>query len=161
MMNPQLPPLAADRPVVGSYDSYAHAQRAVDFLSDNKFPVQRTAIIGSDLRMVETVLGRLTRGRAALAGAGTGAWFGLLIGLLLSLFASPRSSTFLLILSGIIYGAIFGGLFGFTAQALTGGRRDFASRSQIVATRYDVVADAEVAEDAKNLLIKLGWRENI
>jgi hypothetical protein len=160
MTNPQLP-IITDRPVVGSYDSYVKAQRAVDFLSDSKFPVQRTAIIGSDLRMVETVLGRMTRGRAALAGAGTGAWFGLLVGFLLSLFASGTSSTFLLILSAILYGAVFGALFGFMAHALTGGRRDFASRSQIVANRYEVVADTEVAEDAKNLLIKLNWREDI
>jgi heat induced stress protein YflT len=56
MMQHQPVPIAADRPTVGSYDTYPRAQRAVDFLSDNKFPVERTAIIGSDLRMVETVL---------------------------------------------------------------------------------------------------------
>lgn len=77
----QHPPTAeVDRPVVGSYPTYTGAQRAVDFLSDSRFPVERTAIIGSDLRMVETVLGRLTRGRAALAGAapapGSGCWSG-------------------------------------------------------------------------------------
>jgi hypothetical protein len=148
-----------DRPVVGSYQEYLGAQRAVDFLSDEGFPVEHTAIIGSDLRMVETVLGRLTRGRAALAGAGSGAWFGLLIGLLLSLFTSRHSATLPLLLGGIGYGAVFGAIFGFIAHAMSGGRRDFTSRSQIVASRYDVVADAEVAEDAKNRLIKLGWRE--
>jgi hypothetical protein len=152
-------PIAADRPTVGSYDTYAQAQRAVDFLSDNKFPVERTAIVGSDLRMVETVLGRLTRSRAALAGAGAGAWFGLLVGLLLSVFASGQSSTVVLLLSGVAYGAVFGALFGFIAHMLTGGRRDFASRSAIVASRYDVVADADVAAEAKNLLVKLAWRE--
>ncbi|MET8410622.1 hypothetical protein ABZV34_21405 [Streptomyces sp. NPDC005195] len=62
-------------------------------------------------------------------------------------------------ISGLFYGAIFGALFGFAGHAFTGGRRDFASRSQIVAARYDVVAQAEVAEEAKNLLVKLGWRE--
>ncbi|WP_228472768.1 hypothetical protein [Streptomyces cyaneochromogenes] len=64
-----------------------------------------------------------------------------------------------LMLSGLLYGALFGALFGFAGHALTGGRRDFASRSQIVAARYDVVAEAECAEEAKNLLIKLGRRE--
>ena len=57
MSMPSIPP-ATERPVVGSYDDYASAQRAVDFLSDEGFPVERTAIIGSDLKMVETVLGR-------------------------------------------------------------------------------------------------------
>ncbi|MFI6010101.1 general stress protein [Streptomyces sp. NPDC051243] len=159
-MTRQTPPAApVDRPVVGSYPTYDGAQRAVDFLSDSKFPVERTAIIGSDLKMVETVLGRLTRGRAALAGAGSGAWFGLLVGLLLSLFAAGDHHVIVLMLSGLLYGAVFGALFGFAGHAMTGGRRDFASRSQIVAARYDVVAEADVAEDAKNLLIKLAWRE--
>ncbi|MFG2854210.1 hypothetical protein ACGFZ9_26560 [Streptomyces mirabilis] len=65
----------------------------------------------------------------------------------------------MLMISGLFYGAIFGALFGFAGHAFTGGRRDFASRSQIVAARYDVVAETEVAEEAKSLLIKLGWRE--
>ncbi|MQY13438.1 hypothetical protein SRB5_35860 [Streptomyces sp. RB5] len=154
---PVTPPV--DRPVVGSYPTYEGAQRAVDFLSDSKFPVERTAIIGSDLKMVETVLGRLTRGRAALAGAGSAAWFGLLIGLLMSLFVDGIGNVLLLMLSALLYGALFGALFGFAGHAFTGGRRDFASRSQIVASRYDVVAEPDVAEDAKNMLIKLGWRE--
>ncbi|MGW0821634.1 general stress protein [Streptomyces sp. NPDC002845] len=155
-----VPTAPVDRPVVGSYPTYVGAQRAVDFLSDNRFPVERTTIIGSDLRMVETVLGRLTRGRAALAGAGTGAWFGLLIGLLLAVFAAGDTHVVVLMLAGLLYGAVFGALFGFVGHALTGGRRDFASRSQIVAARYDVVADPDVAEDAKNQLTKLGWRED-
>lgn len=159
IMTSQTTPPGTDRPVVGSFPTYEGAQRAVDFLADNEFPVEHIAIIGSDLRMVETVLGRLTRGRAALAGAGSGAWFGLLIGLLLSLFTSKHTATLPLILGGIGYGAIFGAVFGFIAHSLSGGHRDFTSRSQIVASRYDVVADAEVAEDAKNRLIKLAWRE--
>ncbi|MEV6612325.1 general stress protein [Streptomyces sp. NPDC051051] len=162
----QHPPTAeVDRPVVGSYPTCTGAQRAVDFLSDSRFPVEHTAIIGSDLRMVETVLGRLTRGRAALAGTGTGAWFGLLVGLLLSVFAAGDHHILVLMLSGLAYGAVFGAVFGFAGHALGGGHRDFSSRSQIVAARYDVVADAdadadaEVAEEAKNLLITLAWRE--
>ena len=54
---------------VGSYDNYQQAQRAVDFLSDEKFPVENVTIIGSDLRMVERVTGRLSWGRAIGAGA--------------------------------------------------------------------------------------------
>ncbi|WP_062214129.1 general stress protein [Streptomyces sp. NBRC 109706] len=151
---------AAARPVVASYPDYAGAQRAMDHLADDEFPVDRTAIVGTDLRMVETVLGRLTLARATGAGAGTGAWFGLLVGLLLSLFVDGGASVLLTILSGVFYGALFGAVFGFAGQAMTGGQRDFASRNRIVAAHYDVVADQEVAEDAKNRLIKLGWRES-
>ncbi len=43
------------RRVIASYDSYAEAQRAVDYLSDNSFPVERLSIVAEDLRFVEQV----------------------------------------------------------------------------------------------------------
>ncbi len=152
------PSRGTDRPIVGSYPTYEHAQRAVDHLADNKFPVEHTAIIGSDLRMVETVIARLTWGRVIGAGAASGAWFGLLIGLLLSLFVTSKHGAFGLIVFALVWGAVFGVIFASSGYAMTRGRRDFTSRSKIVAARYDVVADVDVAEDAKNLLIKLAWR---
>ena len=45
---------------IGSYPTYAEAQRAVDFLSDREFSVQDVTIVGVDLMQVERVLGRLT-----------------------------------------------------------------------------------------------------
>ena len=72
--------------VLASYQTYEQAQRAVDYLSDEKFPVQNVAIVGTDLRMVERVTGRLSYPRVALAGAASGAYLGLFVGLLLSLF---------------------------------------------------------------------------
>ena len=57
---------------VATYRSYADAQRAIDYLPDQNFPVERTAIVGTDLRLVENVLGRLTTGWAAVAGAAGG-----------------------------------------------------------------------------------------
>lgn len=138
--------------VVGSYDTYAEAQRAVDFLSDQGFPVQHVAIVGSDLRMVEDVLGRLTRGRAALAGAASGAWFGLFVGVLLSLFAEPDTSAFGLVLSAALYGAAFGAIFGFVSHALTGGKRDYTSRSKIVASAYEIRCVWAEADRAREVL---------
>jgi hypothetical protein len=142
--------------VVGTYPEYAQAQQAIDLLSDNKFPVERTAIIGTDLRLVENVLGRLTTGRAALAGAASGAWFGLFIGLLFGLFSN--SGWFGVILVCLLIGAAWGAIFGAIAHAATGGRRDFASRSSLQAGQYAVTADPEVADQARQLLIQLNWR---
>jgi hypothetical protein len=119
---PGVPEPRLDRPVVGSYGTYAQAQRAIDFLSDNKFAVEHTAIVGTDLKMVETVLGRLTRGRAALAGAGSGAWFGLFVGVLLSLFAEGDTNTSRSSRGAVLYGVVFGAIFGFVAHALSGGK---------------------------------------
>ncbi|MBW8092511.1 hypothetical protein IGW14_32210 [Streptomyces hygroscopicus subsp. hygroscopicus] len=53
------------------------------------------------------------------------------------------------LVSGIPHGVAFGALFCFVGHSMTGGRRDVASRSQIAASRYGVVADAEVVEEAK------------
>ncbi len=152
------PESGVDGPVVGSYPTYAKAQQAVDYLSDNKFPVQHVAIIGSDLRMVENVIGRLTLGRVVLAGASSGAWFGLLVGILLSLFGERNTNFFGNILGAVLIGALFGIVFGFASYRATGGKRDFTSRSQVVARQYDVTCAPAQAEEAKNLLIKLGWR---
>jgi hypothetical protein len=141
--------------VVGNYDTYAEAQRAVDFLSDEQFPVQHISIVGSDLRMVENVLGRLTRGRAAAAGAATGAWFGLFVGFLLSIFASSNTNAFGLVVAALLYGAVFGAIFGFVGHALSRGKRDFTSRSKIVASTYQVHCAWAEADRARELLTRL------
>jgi hypothetical protein len=142
--------------VVGTYPDYAMAQQAVDHLSDNKFPVDRTSIVGTDLRLVENVLGRLTVARAAGAGAASGAWFGLLIGLFFGIFSD--SSWLAVLFTALIIGAAWGAIFGAIAHAATGGRRDFTSRSSLVAATYEVHAAADVADEARTLLISLNWR---
>jgi hypothetical protein len=138
--------------VIGQYDTYAEAQRAVDFLADAAFPVQNVSIVGSDLKMVEKVTGRLTRGRAAAAGAATGAWFGLFVGLLLSVFSKDGANVFALIVSALIYGAVFGTIFGFVSHAMSGGKRDFTSRSKIASSRYEIVCVWAEADKAREVL---------
>ncbi len=141
-----------DRPVLAGYATYGEAQAAVDKLSDNKFPVQNVAIVGVNLRLVEAVVGRLSWGRAAMSGLAMGAWFGLLLGLFVSLFARGDGSTFSLVMLGLVYGAAFGIVFGLLSYAFTGGKRDFLSRSQITAERYDVVCDTSVLGQARQIL---------
>jgi hypothetical protein len=141
---------------VATFPNYALAQRAVDYLSDNQFPVQHTTIIGTDLRLVERVLGRMTIGRAALLGAGSGTWLGLLIGLVLGIFSS--SGWWRIVLTGLVLGALWGAVFGAFAHAMTGGQRDFASRSMITAGQYAVTVDAEFADQAQQLLNRLNWQ---
>jgi hypothetical protein len=141
-------------PVVG-FGDYASAQRAVDFLSDNEFPVEHTAIVGNDLRLVEQVTGRLTTAKAALAGAATGAWLGLLLGLLLGLWTDRPLGWLLTVVVTVLVFAFWGAVIGAVAHAMTGGRRDFASRSTIVANRYDVLVDPAHAERAQQLLTRM------
>jgi hypothetical protein len=143
---------------VGSYDSYEQAQAAVDYLSDQKFPVESVTIIGSDLRMIEKVTGRLTIGRAIAAGAAAGAWWGLFVGLLLGIFATDGSDWVASVLTGLLVGLVFGALFGWMGYAATQGRRDFTSTSAIVAGRYDVLCAPAHAEQARALLAQLSLR---
>jgi hypothetical protein len=143
---------------VGSYDGYEQAQAAIDFLSDEQFPVENVTIIGSDLRMVEKVTGRLTRGRAIAAGAAGGAWWGLFVGLLLGIFSTSGAGWVGSLLLGLAIGLVFGAIFGGTGYAATRGRRDFTSTSQIVAGRYDVLCDPAHAEDARGRLARFSLR---
>ncbi len=150
------PQPTAEQPsvTVASYADYADAQRAVDHLSDQGFPVQNTSIVGTGLRLEEQVLGRLTTGRAALSGAGAGAWFGLLIGLLLGLFVGGWVAV---VLAAVLIGAVWGAIFGAVAQATTRGQRDFSSRSQLRASEYAVNVSAPYADQARDLLTRLSW----
>lgn len=145
------------RVVVASYDSYPEAQRAVDYLSDRRFPVERVAIVAEDLRLVEQVTGRMGYGQAALQGAGLGALLGLVFGFLLGLFSffNPVFSALYLGIVWLIYGAIIGLIVGLIGHALSGGRRDFSSIGGIQAGRYNVMADEEVADEASQLLAGL------
>ncbi|HEV2780814.1 MAG TPA: general stress protein [Actinophytocola sp.] len=142
---------------IGSYATYAEAQRAVDYLADNDFPVQDVTIVGVDPLVVERVTTRLTWGRVLGGGAASGAWFGLWVGLLLALF-SPGS---LLppILIGLLTGAVFGMALAAAGYASLKGQRDFASTTQIVAGRYDVLCEPRHAEKGKTLLGRLALAE--
>jgi uncharacterized membrane protein len=145
------------RRVVASYGTYAEAQRAVDYLSDKEFPVERVSIVAEDLRFVEQVTGRRGYGQALLQGAGSGAVVGAFFGFLLGLFelVDPLLSALILLLYGLVFGAVAGALVGLTSHALTGGQRDFSSVGGIEADRYNVMADEEVAEEASRLLAEL------
>jgi hypothetical protein len=142
------------RRAIVSYDSYRDAERAVDYLADQRFPVQRVQIVGRDLQTVEQVTGRMGWGQAALRGAGQGALLGLLFGWIFGLFnwVDPIVSSLTLALYGLVYGAIIGALLGLLFYAMTGGRRDFASISGMRAGRYEILVDDEVADEAARLL---------
>ncbi|MFD1211301.1 general stress protein [Arthrobacter sp. GCM10027362] len=139
--------------LIGNYRSYLDAQKVVDYLADQNFPVQHVSIIGNDLKTVERVTGRLSYPRVALSGAATGAWFGLFVGLLLMLFGSAQ--TYGLVISSMLMGAAFWMLFGIISYALQRGKRDFTSTNQVIATSYDVIVAPEVANEARRLAAQL------
>ena len=143
------------RRVVASYENYSEAERAVDFLSDEGFPVERTAIVGTGLRTVEQVAGRVTSGRAALLGAGQGAMVGLLFAVLFGLFFTTPGAFLGILVYALVVGALFRALFSALTHVAQGGRRDFASVSGMQAERYEVQVDEEVADRAHETLERL------
>jgi len=118
---------------LGVYEQYVKAQHAVDYLADQGFPVQNVEIVGTELRSVERITGRLTRGKLAAAGAPSGFWIGLFVGIAFDLFSNQNQLGFLL--TTPLLGALFGlawSQLGYST-ATRRGSRDFASPNQIVA----------------------------
>jgi len=138
---------------LGVYVKYADAQRAVDHLADQEFPVQNCMIVGTDLKQIERITGRLTTGKVALGGLISGVWMGLFVGLLFSIFTKGESLSIILTTMGM--GAAFGLIFALVGYAMTRGRRDFSSIQQVVATKYEVLVEHKHAEQARNLLAGL------
>ncbi|GAB95919.1 hypothetical protein BJY21_002467 [Kineosphaera limosa] len=137
--------------IITTYPTYEQAQRAVDRLSDEKFDVAAVKIVGQGLRSVEQVTGRMTKGRAALYGMGSGAWFGLFIGLLFGLFL-PAAGWLSMILTAVLIGGVWGAIFGFFGHLATGGQRDFTSVRSLRAEFYELKVRSDLAADAARLL---------
>ena len=135
---------------LGSYRSYAEAQSVVDYLADQDFEVEKTQIIGTELRMVEQITGKLTWPRALLAGAAGGAWFGLLIGLLMNILSTASFGR--AISWGLSWGLLFGLGYAAIGYGLIRGRRDFTSRSAIVPSHFEVLVAGEHSDHARTVL---------
>ena len=134
------------------FDSYADAQKAVDHLADEKFEVKNLCIVGTNLRSVERVLGRKNWGtviaNAAMSGVGTG----LLIGLIMTLFVPGVENALLLLLVAVALAIVIAIVFQSIGYAMTGGRRDFTSVTQTVATQYELLCEHKFVQQARELL---------
>jgi len=152
-MNPASPLKLEYPQSLAVYDDYAAAQKAVDFLADNKFPVEQCMIVGTDLKRIERITGRLTTGKVGMGGLLTGMWLGLFVGLIFTLFT--EEDVFVTIISTMLFGALFGVIWALVGYAMTRGQRDFSSVTQVVATRYEVLVEHKVAAQARELLTQL------
>ena len=120
---------------LASHTTCHEAERTVDHLSDQGFPVERVAIIGQD-----------ASGRAGDRPHGT--WRGERradrVDSRLLNWPAPVVSGLLLALYGLVFGAHFGALLGPPVYAAQRGRRDFTSVGFIEPCRYDDVTDEAV-----------------
>jgi hypothetical protein len=135
-------PHGARRAIIQTYAYREDAERAVDWLWDQGFAVDRVSIIGVGPSFAGRVAGWLAARRAALIGAGQGATIGLVLGLVFSLFF--RGVAFFgVLLCGLVSGALIG---AFSSVAGTG------------AGRYEVQIDEGVAGEAQELFDALPVR---
>lgn len=138
------------RTIVASYDSYQEAQKAVDYLADNNFKVEKLAIVAEGLKFVEQVTGKLNWGRVISQSAASGALSGVIIGLIMGLlFNIPLLN---IVLYGLFLGILVSLVLGVTFYAMSGGQRDFSSVGGMQADRYNIMADADIAQEAQRLL---------
>ena len=166
MNNPQkatrrgIPPVIPQGEVVADFATHAEASTYVDLLVKNDFPPQAIAIIGSDLRTVERLRGKLTYARVALGGAATGSWIGLLYGLLFG--AQPTAATVEAatvaeagsIVSAVVVGAGIGMLVNVLRFSMARNRRQYLSASSVIANRYDVIVPANLIDQAREAAAK-------
>ena len=106
-------PFARVPHVARGYDTYDEAQKAVDYLSDHEFPVQNVLIVGTDLKQLERVTGRLTRGRVIGGRAspvpGSACSSGLIFALL------DPAAQFVGVVATVAFGAVFGLIWALSA----------------------------------------------
>jgi hypothetical protein len=138
---------------LGRYSTYEEAQKAVDYLSDHEFAVENVLIVGTDLKQLERVTGRLTRGRVAIGGLVSGAWLGLFVGTIFALLGSGTG--FAGVVMTVLFGALFGLVWSLIGFQITRGPRDFTSVTQVVATQYEVLVEHKLAQQARELLTRM------
>lgn len=145
--SPKLP----EGTVVASFATYETARAAVDTLARHEgFTLQQISIIGSDLKSVERVIGRMNAARAALSGAITGTMMGVFVALMWLLVypqADLRS-----ILGVFLLAIAFGTIWSLLAYSMSPRKREFTSMMQVTASRFDLLVPNELAAEAARVL---------
>lgn len=133
--------------VLKGFPSYPEAQALVAQLVDGGVQADALSIVGSDVTLVERVIGRMGYGRAALSSAMSGSWLGLVAGLVFVLVSPDDFVT--PILAGLLIGAGAGMVVGMIVFTLSKGpKRNFRSVQQVIAKQYDVVVSSAAHQTA-------------
>ena len=137
---------------LASFSDYQQAVSYVEKLIENDFPAKFVSIIGTDLKTVETIKGKLGYGRVSMSGALTGSWLGMFFGLIFGVTGAGTEQVLINnVLAGIVIGAGIGMLINIVRFSVTKNRRGFVSAQTVVAKQYEVVvpnAQAQLAKEA-------------
>jgi hypothetical protein len=132
---------------VATFAALGDVQDALASLADAGLPIERATVVGSDLRLVEKVAGRMTSLRAAGYGTVAGAWLGALIAAFAAIFTGTSFGAVLsMLFGGIMLGGLFGAVFGLVAYRFAGPRDGITANVSLVASRYELRADASSAD---------------
>lgn len=151
------PPAIPNGEVLADFPQYAEAVAYVEKLVRNDFPAGFIAIVGSDLRSVERLRGKMSYARVAFSGAVTGAWIGLIYAFLFgpaidtANIASDANGS---LGSAIVIGAGVGMLFNVLRFSFSRSKRGFVSQSSIVAAKYQVQVPANMLSQANEAAAK-------
>jgi hypothetical protein len=135
---------------IATFTDYKQAVSYVEKMIENNFPARSVSIVGTDLKTVETIKGKLGYGRVSLSGALTGSWLGMFFGLIFGATGVGTEAVLLTnVAAGVVTGAGIGMLINVIRFSLTKNRRGFISGQTVVAKKYEVVVPSEQLELAK------------
>ena len=138
---------------IGVYTTYGDAQKAVDSLADQNFPVGNLAIVGTDLKLIERVTGRKTWGTVLTQGVSSGLSTALMVALIMW-FITPERSVLSIFAMALLVGIGIGVAFAAIGHLASKGQRDFTSVSQTIPSKFEILCEHKVAADARALLSK-------
>jgi hypothetical protein len=149
-----VPGVRAEQRAIATFQAHGESRAAVDRLVMAGFPVERCALRGEGVRLVEQVTGRLRLAQVLVGGAAVGAFIGALAGWVLALLAPEGGDVIVRLLYAIIVGATVGAIGNGMVHVAVNGGHDFTSRTELQAERYLLLVDEEVAAEAARILAR-------
>jgi hypothetical protein len=138
---------------VATFTSLGDVRQALARVADADFAIDRTTIVGTDLRLVERIEGRRSGARAAGYGTVGGAWLGALIAAFAAVFSATSFAAVLsMLFGGIVLGALFGAVFGLVAYRVAGSGTGITGNVGLVAARYELRTEPGSAARLRELL---------
>ncbi|MEX8032068.1 general stress protein [Microbacterium sp. 20-116] len=135
---------------IASFPTYEQAQKAVSSLIAGEVPARDIAIVGSGLRSIERITGKLGYATAARSGALNGLMLGLLFAFIFVLgMPTVQISAFVGVL---LVGMALGMILSIGTYSIVRRRRDFASVMQVTADHYDVCVAAPSVHKARGIV---------
>lgn len=131
---------------IRSYKTLAEAERAVDRLSECRFPLEYVSLAARGVKGC----GHPSAARTFPAGVVTSGRLTGAILIILALLAGGLAAEGRVL--AVIFGAAAGAVLGLGASVMLAARRPTCDCPAIVADRYDVVVDAQWAADAQHVL---------